>query len=195
MVQPIDVLVSAFMEGAKQFTTYFALGSSAAVSALLLDNKLAPAYSAATRVIRGESRAENEPDLDGLADENTVKSPILLGEVRASTARWILVGLTFVAGIMAAAALDALIRTLVNLASEPQLKAALCLYPSLATSGRTLAYASAALPGLILGFIAWRDGQRVRALSPRESGAPLIMAYVFAIPYLVIAASIHRLPC
>jgi hypothetical protein len=197
VTEPIEILVAAFTEGARQFTTYIALGTSAAASALVLDNKLSPAYDAAARVLKRESQPEQEPTLAMLSDQNVVKTPTLLGEVQASTARWILVALAFIAGGLASNALTAMNESLTMLSSATSIRAALCVYPSLATGGQPLGYISAAIPGLALALIAWREGRRVRKLrsDPRDSGAPFFMAYFLTIPYLLVAVEVHRLPC
>lgn len=191
MIDPVSVLSEGFVEASKQYTAYIAIGLSAALSALVLDQRLAPGYEAAFRTLKREPQPGDDELLGKLSDSIKVSGASV--DVPVGTARWILIGLSFVAGLLAYNAAASMSDIAKKLATNAELLAALWLHPGIATGHAIVRYGAVALAAFFIAIVAWRDGRRVQKLSPDERLAPFMMAGVAAIPYIAVVFELRRL--
>lgn len=168
-MDPTSILVGNLVEALRQVTTYLTLGLTTAVSALVIDRRSPEAVGSPPVTLLG------------------VAIPMA-----PETGKWLLLGLSWVAGALASYAVEAAARIVGLLHDKPDVLLATCTYPSLATAPVGVGVIAAALPAAFVLPVMWRMWKLVRQLDSRESIAPL---FVFLIPYGALAVGLVRLQC
>jgi hypothetical protein len=134
MLDPTDVYVQAFTEAIKQSTAYSGLSISFALAAWL----------------GGNARAENAVTVPGV--------PVSLPP---KTAQQVLIAFAIGLGTMGLVAVDAAIRSSTFLQRYPDILAAACTTPGIASTSIGLRVGSAVLPLLLLCHVNWRHRKSV----------------------------------
>jgi len=182
-MDPNAVLVGNLTSALEQANRYLALGLVTALSVVLIDR---------TRT----GRRKYVP-LPGV--------PVLMSP---QTAKMVLLGFYFVAGIMAFVATMGAIKsanllitsdasTAANGAEATvSLLQAACTYPSIATAQYPIRLGAGLLPPIFAGFVVWGIYQRMEAWTPGEKGAAIVMTALAVSPYLGVTwAMVKVLPC
>ena len=160
------ILVSNLLEAFKQINTYVTLGLVAAVSAAALERRGgAPTSTEAVQLLGGFPALPRE------------------------TAQLLLIGIGFVAGVMASYSAEAAEHIVRELHDRPDLLKAACTYASVATAPVAVPIIAATLPIVFAGLVIHRKARAARELSI------LSLLMVFLLPYVVIALILGRLPC
>jgi hypothetical protein len=193
MSDPISILAGGFIEALRQLNMYVALGLTAAISALVLDQRLAPGYEAAIRIVRGVAKLGDEAVALAPTVPAVVNIPAASVEVPITTAKWLLIGISFVAGFMTYGATTSLTGIAAEISEQGELLRALCLHPGLATSHHIVRYGAVVVPAMMLGTVLYRDGRRLRQLRA-DTNAFLLSAWA-VIPYGATIMQLHKLAC
>ena len=168
-MDPTTILVSNLTEGLRQITNYLTLGLATAVSAFVLDRRSADSESSPPVALPG------------------VSIPIA-----PDTAKWLLLGLCWVAGALASYAAEGAEGIVDKLQMTKTVLAAACTYPSIATAPVGIGVIGAVLPLAFVLPVMWRMWRLVRKVDPSESIFPL---FVFFIPYGALTVGLVRLNC
>jgi hypothetical protein len=116
--------------------------------------------------------------------------------VRPGVAKWVLLGVCFVVGTLAAYAAESAVTTATLLQKTEELFKAACTFPSIATAPTGFGLLAAVAPVAFVAPIIWRGWSRIRAVSPEEGWGGLIAALgAVVVPYGAFALTIFRLPC
>lgn len=193
MNDSISVLCQGFVEASKQYTAYVAVGLSAALSALIIDWRLAPRYEAALRAFQNKEQPGDRELLEKPPSSDSIKIPGASVEVPLWTARLILVGLSFVAGWLAYNAVASMNAIAKNLATNSELLAALWMHPGIATGDAFIRYGAAVLPAFFVAIVAWRDGRRVQRISSDGHRATFALMFAVLMPYIMIVLKLYQL--
>jgi hypothetical protein len=159
------LLVTNLLEGFKQLNTYLLLGLVASISALALERGATLPVKSETVTILGGFPALPRP-----------------------TAQLLLVGIAFVAGLMASYSAEATSRIVTMLGTSP-VRSAACTFPSVATAPIGVPILASVLPVLLIGIVLYRKWR-----SLREDGI-MLMFLVFMSPYIIVALEIVRMDC
>ncbi len=170
-MDPTTILVDNLRDALEQVTRYLGLGLVAAISAFVLDR--APAQ---------EGSGSEETELKGFF----VKMP-------RHVAQLVLLGVYFVAGMLAYVASQSALKILAQL-PEPILAAA-CTQASVATSAVGYRVIGSVLPIAFVLPILWRQWQRLRAVSREDSGGMIALVGFFMLPYLALGLALLRFKC
>ena len=170
-MDPVAILVDNLRDALGQVNQYLGLGLVAAISAFVLDQTPTPKGSDAERT-----------DVLGIF----VKMP-------RSAAELVLLGVYFVAGIMAYIAAESAL-TILSQLSEP-IRTATCTQASIVTSAVGYRIIAVALPILFVLPILWRQWKRLRTVSPEDSGGVIALVGFFMVPYLALGLTLLRVQC
>ncbi len=150
-MDPTAILVENLTEALKQINVYVALGLATAVSALVLDH----------RATQGES-------------SDTVNVPGNFIPMDPDTAKLVLLGICFVAGIMALYSAESATAVAHTLQSTPDLLEALCTYPSVATAPIPIRVVAALLPVAFVLPIILSTWLQLRKLTGEGAGGLIV---------------------
>jgi hypothetical protein len=104
-------------------------------------------------------------------------------------AQLVLVGISFVTGLMGSYAAESAANIVGELRGAPAVLAAVCTFASAATAPVGIRILAAALPVAFVAPVFWRQWRQVR-----ERGI-LLMFGLFLLPYLVLGIALALLPC
>lgn len=195
MTDSVAILTAAFLKALENFDVFLALGLSAAVSAQILDQRLAPRMEAAIKVATGKATPDDQALLDLPSCEKLVEVPGTFITVTLPTAKWLLVGIAFVAGLLAYTTSLSAVLAAEELSNRSDLLGVLCLNPSILTAPVELRVFAALLPAVFIAIVGWREGSRLVKLLPHEKTAPYILAIVSISPYVLVAMKLISLKC
>ncbi len=170
-MDPAAILVENLRDALSQVSQYVGLGLVAAISALVLDQPPSP---------------------DGKHAEKTDVSGFLVKMPR-HVAQLVLLGVYFVAGIMAYIAAESALAILSQLSAP--IRIAACTQASIVTSAIGYRVIAAALPILFVLPILWRQWKRLRAISREDSSGAIMLMGTFMIPYLALGQALLRVRC
>jgi len=193
MQDAATILMANFVETLKQLNTYLSLGFTAALSALLLELQSARQYNTLAKWLAkpGEGPMPEMPD-----ETKGIKLPFAILELGARTAKWLLIGATLVAGLLAHMATSAALATVAELRPQPDILRAMCTYPSLATTSKFIRVGASLSPAVLAGVVLWLQGRRLRILlGGQAADAPYVLAVPVLLVYGPLAAQLYRLPC
>lgn len=171
MVDPTTILVDNLRDALSHISTYLALGLATAVSAFVLDRQA--------------------------SDQGALTQVPIAGFVPMTpeTAKMVLLGICFVAGIMAYFAAGGAIRIALRLEKTPEILSAACTYSSVATTPVGVRIIAAGMPVAFAAPILWRTWLRIRAVAPEERGGFIALLGFFLVPYGALGAAMVRLAC
>lgn len=171
-MDPTAILVENLTEALKQINVYVALGLATAVSALVLDRR---------------------PTQEEASD--TVKVPGTFIPMDPDTAKLVLLGICFVAGLLASYSAESAGAVARMVQSTPELLEALCTYPSVATAPIGIRVIAALLPVAFVLPIILRTWLPLRKLAGEDVGGLIAGLGFFVAPYGALALGLARLPC
>jgi hypothetical protein len=169
-MDPTAILVDNLTEALRQVTTYLTLGLATAISALVLDRR---------------SAHDNTSPPVALAGVSINMTP--------ETAKMLLLGLCWVAGAMASYAIEGAQTIVERLRPMPDILAAACTFPSVATAPVGVGIAGAIMPFLFVLPIMWRMRARLRQTDPSENA--IVVLLVFIVPYGALILGLFKLDC
>jgi hypothetical protein len=172
-MEPSAVLIENLTEALKQVNTYVALGSAAAVSALVID-------------LNRDDSSRSQP----------VTVPGGFIAMMPETAKRVLLGVYFTTGLMAYYAAESAVRISRLLQMNPDLLEAACTYPSIGTAPIGMRVGAVLLPIAFVLPILYRTWKRIRIVAPEEDvGGLIMMMGLSAVPYAALGISLVRLSC
>jgi hypothetical protein len=167
-----DILVANLGAALLRVDRYVVLGLVAGVSALVFFRQPWPASNAAPSPQR-----------------------VLLVPAGPDATMLVLLGLWFVAGIMAYAAARGAVVITERLAQAPAILDAACTYSSIATSPGYLRVGAALLPVAFVAPILIGMRQKLRAAGVGSGDGIIPLVGLAAAPYLALALTLARFPC
>ena len=174
-MDPTAILVNSLTEALRQIHDSVAIGLTSAVAVFVLD--------------RQQKRAAAQ---GSAADQLTV--PVFGVPVGRDGATWLLLGVYFVAGLMAAYAAESAAAIVARLSTTPALLSAACTYPGVATAPIGVRLIAALSPAAFATIVLWRMYRRLRSHNLVQTGdvAPLLFGLV---PYAALALTLAKLHC
>lgn len=169
-MDPATILVDNLRDALNQVSQYLGLGLVAAISALVLDRPPMP----------------DAPEAETTDVRFFVKMP-------PHVAQLVLLGVYFVAGIMAYIATESALAILSQLSAP--IRSAACTQASIGTSAIGYRVIAAMLPIVFVLPILWRKWKGLRAVSREESGGVVALVGFFMLPYLALGLALLRVQC
>ena len=163
-MDPVSLYVQNLLEAFKQLNQFVGLALATSVSALALERRAAASIG-------------KPIEYPGLV-------PLSRGD-----AQLVLIGLSFLAGLMGSYAAESAAGIVRQLSGVPTLLAAACTYPSVATSPVAIPIFAAALPVVFVAPVFWRKWKRLK-----ERGILGLLAF-FAVPFVVLAHKLATMGC
>jgi hypothetical protein len=170
-MDPTTILVDNLHDALNQVSQYLGLGLVAAISALVLDRAPAP-----------DARETEKTDVPGF-----------FAKMPRHVAQLVLLGVYFVAGIMAYIATESALTILPQLSAP--IRSAACTQASIVTSAIGYRVIAAVLPIMFVLPILWRQWKRVRAISRDDSNGVVALTGFFMVPYLALGLALLRVQC
>jgi len=170
-VDPTTIQVDNLHDARSQVSQYLCLGLVAAISMLVFDLPPAP-----------DAQETEKTDLPGFF----VKMP-------RHVAQLVLLGVYFVAGILAYIATESAV-TILSQLSAP-IRSAACTQASIVTSAIGYRIIAAILPIVFVLPVLWRQWKRVRAASREDSSGVVALVGFFMVPYLALGVALLRVQC
>jgi hypothetical protein len=169
VIDPTTILVNNLTDSLRQVTSYVTIGLATAVSALILD-------------FRSRDQVQSP----------AVELPGIPIAVATDTAKWLLLGVCFIAGVMASYAAEGASRIVGRLQASPDILSAACTYASIATAPVGVRVVAALLPLVFSTAVMWR---MYRLLLKHDLDASFGPALIFFVPYGALCLILVRLPC
>jgi hypothetical protein len=107
----------------------------------------------------------------------------------------VLLGVCFVAGMMAYFAANGGAGIALRLQTAPEILAAACTYPSVATAPLGVRIIAAVLPVAFVAPIVWRTWSRLRSVAKEDGGGLIAVLGFFFVPYGALGMALWRLTC
>lgn len=170
-MEPTTILIDNLHDALSQVSQYLGLGLVAAISALVLDRAPLP-----------DTRETEKTDVSGF-----------FVKMRRHEAQLVLLGVYFVAGIMAYIATESALTILSQLSSP--IRSAACTQASIVTSAIGYRIIAAMLPIVFVLPILWRQWKRVREVSREDSSGVIALVGFFMVPYLALGLALLRVQC
>jgi len=172
MTDPTAILVNNLTEALRHVNVYLALGLISAVSAFVLDRQPSDHGDTTTvSVLGGFVQMPREP------------------------AKMVLLGICFVAGIMAYYAASGAVGIALRLQIAPEILVAACTYPSVATAPLGVRIIAAGMPLAFVAPIVWRTWSRLRTVTREDGGGLIALFGFFFVPYGALGMALVRLTC
>ena len=163
-MDPLSLYVQNLFEGFKQLNQFFSIALATAVSALALER-------------RGAAAAEKPIEYPGLVP------------LSREDAQLVLIGISFLAGLLGSYAAESAAAIVRELAGKPDILKAACTYPSIATAPVGIPIIAAALPVLLVLPVFWRKWRRLK-----ERGILGLLGF-FAIPFAMLGTVLGAMTC
>ena len=163
MIEPTQLLVNNLLDAFRQLNTYLAVGLGASVSALALDRANFPLSKKKPVEVKG------------------------FVPMAPETAKLVLMGITFVAGLMGSYAAESAAGIVNMLQGSPDVLAAACTYSSVATAPIGVRILAALLPVIFVALILLRKDLR-------GPGAYTTL-FLFGGAYGLIGLTLARIAC
>ena len=193
MTDVTSILAANFTEALRQLNTYLTLGLTAGLSALAIEAQSYRQDDLLARWVASGAQG-NPPAATDLS--KPVKVPFAAVELNAEHATWLLLGATLLGGLLASMATLSALAAADALASDSQVLSAICTYPSLATTSKTVRTVACVSPALFAGAVMWLQGRRLQILlDSKAAGAKYTLLAPFVIVFGALAMQLHRIPC
>ncbi|MFN0139746.1 MAG: hypothetical protein ACKVQW_06630 [Pyrinomonadaceae bacterium] len=170
-MDPTTILIDNLRDALGQVNQFLGLGLVAAISAFVLDRAPAPADS----------------------DVESTAVPGFPVKMPRDAAQSVLLGVNFVAGLMAYIAADGALTILSQLSAPIQ--DAACTQASIVTSAIGYRVVAAVLPFPFVILILLRRWKRLRAASPEDSRGLITLLVFLMVPYLALGLVLLRVKC
>jgi len=187
MVEPTTILVANLTEALRQINNYLVLGLVAAVSALILD--VWPYHSA------GPAEKSTASGKEQAETPRWFLLPGTFVPMAPETAKLVLIGIYFVAGILASFSANSAGDIVRALEDSPKILNAILTYPGIATLPIVWRVIAAILPFLLFLPVILRTCSKLKKLKLVGTGGLIVSLCFGAIPYSLLVLGLVRLKC